>query len=131
LNDYDIIINPLEVQDRQPPRSNSFLRWWAAEIAASMLSIASLLSVMIVLRKYEGRSINDLGLPSWLTLNGIVATISTINRVCLMLPVGSAISQEAWLWFSGAGQTGKYSCRLQDLEKSDAASRGASGSLML
>nr|KAK5444628.1 hypothetical protein LTR18_004332 [Exophiala xenobiotica] len=132
--DYDPVINPIDVQDHQPVRrfgGNSFLRWWGAEIVASILSIASLLSIVILLKEYEGKGINDLGLPSWLTLNGIVATIATLNRVCMMLPVGSALSQEAWLWFSGTGQTGKVSSRLQDLERSDAASRGAWGSLVL
>jgi hypothetical protein len=130
-SDYDPVINPIDVQDLQPVRrfgGNSFLRWWGAEIVASILSIASLLSIVVLLKEYEGKGINDLGLPSWLTLNGIVAIIATINRVCMMLPVGSGLRQEAWLWFS---QTGKVSSRLQDLERSDAASRGAWGSLVL
>ena len=44
-----------------------------------------------------------------------------------MVPVGSAISQEVWLWLSKAQ---KDSGVLQNLESSDAASRGSWGSLI-
>lgn len=131
---YTPIDNPTNQLPRRPARRSrgkTFLRWWMPEIVASLFSIASLLSIVIVLKVYEGRSINHLNLPNWLTLNGLVATISTFNRVCLMLPVGSALSQEAWLWFSRASQDSKVSSRLRDLERSDRASRGVWGSILL
>ena len=118
-------------QTRPRPRRATFLRWWMPEIIASFLSITSLLSIVIVLIVYEGRGIDDLNLPNWLTLNGLVATLSTFNRVCLMIPVSSALSQEAWLWFSKASQDPKVSSRLRDLERSDHASRGVWGSIVL
>jgi hypothetical protein len=82
------------------------------------------------LRIYDGHSLNDLNLPYSLTLNGIVAVIATLNRVALMVSVGSAMSQEAWLWFSPVKQRQNCRSRLGDLELSDAASRGAWGSLV-
>ncbi|KAL1969877.1 hypothetical protein VTN77DRAFT_7386 [Rasamsonia byssochlamydoides] len=104
------------------------LRWWLPEVFASMLSIASFLSTIILLQKYNGRGINDLILPQPFTLNGIVAALSTFNRVCLMVPVEAAISQEVWLWFSTS--TAAEQSQLQDLGLSDAASRGAWGSFV-
>lgn len=110
------------------PCESSFFRWWLFELLASVISIASLISLVLVLRHYSGRGLQELDLPYSLTLNGIVAAISTVNRVALMVPVGAAMSQEAWLWFSR--QKGVCRSRLADLEDSDAASRGAWGSFL-
>jgi hypothetical protein len=115
---------------RTKPSRSSFLRWWFPEILASIISVASLLSAVIVLRHYDGLGLNDLNLPKSLTLNGIVAVIATVNRVALMVPVGSAMSQEVWLWFSSVAHKGTCRSRFLDLDLSDAASRGAWGSLV-
>lgn len=104
------------------------LRWWIPELLAIILSIAALLVIVIVLRVYEGRSIDDLNLPKYLTLNGLVAAISTFDRVFLVVPIGSAISQEAWLWFRKNDIEQHPHSHLRDLSRSDAASRGAWGS---
>ncbi|KIV83869.1 hypothetical protein PV11_05858 [Exophiala sideris] len=135
IRGYKPVDNTTEELPKRPTRPKSrrttFLRWWMPEIIASFLSIISLLSIVIVLIVYEGKGIDDLNLPNWLTLNGLVATLSTFNRVCLMIPVSSALSQEAWLWFSKAAQDPKVSSRLRDLERSDRASRGVWGSMVL
>jgi hypothetical protein len=115
---------------RTKPARNSFLRWWFQEILASIISVASLLSTVIVLLHYDGLGLNDLNLPHSLTLNGIIAAIATINRVALMVPVASAMSQEVWLWFSSVAHKGTCRSRFLDLDISDAASRGAWGSLV-
>ena len=74
----------------------------------------------------------DVGLPSGLTLNGLIALLSTIARVALMVPVASVLSQEVWLWLSEAQAIPtSHRAQLQDLEYSDAASRGAVGSLLI
>lgn len=112
-------------------RTSLFL-WWSPEILSSTISLGCLVATVAVLRHYDGRGIQDLNLPYSLTLNGIVAAISTINRVALMVPVASALSQEAWLWFAPSRHavTGPARGQLRDLELSDAASRGAWGSLI-
>ena len=107
--------------------SLSFFRWWMPELFASLLSVASLIALIAILRHYHGRGIHDLYLPSSLTLNGLVAILSTLTRVSLMVPIGSAISQEVWIWLS---KPHKEYGQLQDLEFSDAASRGSWGSLI-
>jgi hypothetical protein len=129
---YTALIKPFSASDasRTKPSRISFLRWWFPEILASIISVASLLSTVIVLRYYDGLGLNDLNLPNSLTLNGIVAVIATINRVTLMVPVGSAMSQEVWLWFSSVAHKDTCRSRFLDLDLSDAASRGAWGSLV-
>jgi len=135
-SDYTALTEPSSVSDfartqsRTQPSRSSFLRWWLPEIFASILSVASLASIVIVLGHYNGQGLNDLNLPNSLTLNGIIAAIATLNRVALMVPVGSAMSQEAWLWFSSASQRGTCRSRFRDLNLSDDASRGAWGSLV-
>lgn len=75
----------------------SCLRWWIPELFASFLSICTFVSLIFILRHYHGRALNEIDLPSSLTLNTLIALLSTVNRVALMVPVGSAISQEVWL----------------------------------
>ena len=107
----------------------SWFRWWLPEIFASIISVASLIAIVIVLRNYHGRVLDNVNLPYRLTLNGLLGLLSTINRVALIVPVGSAISQEVWLWLSDTRKTSNGYGRLHDLELSDAASRGALESL--
>lgn len=103
----------------------SDLKWWLPELFASSLAFASLVSIVAVLRAYRGRDIQDIQLPRYLTLNGLIAIIATISRAALMVPVGSVMSQECWLWLSKSGGL------LVDIENFDDASRGAWGSLQL
>lgn len=72
----------------------SCLRWWLPEIFASLLSVTSLASLAILVRQYHGRSLQELkvDLPSWLTLNTLIATLSTLARVALMVPIEFAMS---------------------------------------
>jgi Protein of unknown function (DUF3176) len=121
---------PPSYHKRSRPPSLLFFRWWLPEILASVLSIAAILAIAIVLRVYNGRSLENLGLPKYLTLNGLIAAIATFDRVFLIVPVGSAISQEAWLWFASNDRVAKPKSRLRDLNLSDAASRGAWGSFI-
>ena len=112
--------------DRVPQRSTlSDLRWWLPELFASSLAFASLISIIVVLGAYRGRDIQDVQLPRYLTLNGLIAILATISRAALMVPVGSVMSQECWLWLSNSRGL------LGDIEHFDIASRGAWGSVRL
>ncbi|KAJ9604775.1 hypothetical protein H2200_010890 [Cladophialophora chaetospira] len=121
--------DPIKSSHRTHAGRVSFLRWWLPEIFASVLSVACLVCIVIVLHQYDGRGLDEIDFPTGLTLNGVVALLATINRVALMIPVGSTLSQEAWLWFSPAAQHKACRTRLVDLELSDNASRGAWGSV--
>ena len=122
--------HPKNLRREYPREVFSSLRWWLPEILASILSVGILISLVGLLRHYHGRHLEDLNLPSSLTLNGLVAILPTLNRVVLMVPIASATSQEAWLWFSKAPKGPNQRSELRDLERSDSASRGALGSVL-
>jgi hypothetical protein len=111
------------------PSLASEVKWWLPELTASCISLSCLIALIIVLAQYNGQAVAGLTMPAGLTLNGIVAALSTLNRASLMVPVGACLSQEAWLWFSP--EHDKKSQRLRDLNISDAASRGSWGSIVL
>ena len=108
----------------------SCFRWWLPELFASLLSLGSFISLAATARIYHGRDFHDTNLLPSLSLNSLIALLSTLNRVALMVPVGSAMSQEVWLWFYDAQRRSSSHAELRDLEISDAASRGAWGSLL-
>lgn len=127
-------IRPLPNQPHTPSTTSirrvSILRWWLPELSATAFSIASLLAIVTVLQFYDAKSLADVNLPRYLTLNGLIAALATFDRVFLIVPVGSAISQETWLWFAENAKTTNPRSRLLDLTVSDQASRGAWGSFM-
>lgn len=98
---------------------------WLPEIIASVFSVGILVGLSMVLGHYNGSALNEIDLPNGLTLNGLVSILSTLARICVMVPTASVLSQEAWLWFSNP----KQPRRLRDLVRSEAATRGALGSL--
>ncbi|KAL3417460.1 hypothetical protein PVAG01_11460 [Phlyctema vagabunda] len=106
----------------------SILRWWIVEILASVGALLGMLALVVLLQHYDGKR-----QPSWdrLTLNTAVAALSTLSRTLFMVPVGAAISQGAWIWFSIEHQKNNCRSKLSDLDAFDDASRGAWGSLML
>ena len=117
----------LTVDRQSQPLGFRSLRWWLAEIMATLVSIASFVAIVVVVRKYRGQGLQDVHLPSQLSLNGLIALLSTVCRIALMIPVESAISQEVWTWLYGT-RVGNNRRQLRDLEISDEASRGAWGS---
>lgn len=113
-------------------RSRYFgLGWWTLEILALVLSIASFIAIVIILRIYNGRAVLELRLPTGLTLNAIIAALATVSRAALMVPVASSLMQELWLFFAKEAEKTTCSSRLCHLDVFDSASRGTSGSLML
>ena len=108
----------------------SILRWWLPELLASLISVISWISIIIRLKMFNSHGLQDINLPFSLTLNGLIALLSTVNRVTLMVPIASAISQDTWLWFYSASKNPTCPAQLRDLELSDMASRGACGSFL-
>lgn len=67
------------------------------------------------------------GLPQWplgLTLNTVVALLSTLARAAFLIPVAESISQLKWLWY-------RKERSLNDFQDFDKASRGAWGAIQL
>lgn len=98
---------------------------WLPEILASVFSVGILFALSMVLGHYNGSALNEIDLPNGLTLNSFASILSTLARICVMVPIASVLSQEAWLWFSNP----KQPRRLRDLARSEAATRGVLGSL--
>jgi hypothetical protein len=95
------------------------------EIAALVLAFASFIALKLVLQQWDKRPQQQWSY-NHLTLNGLVAILSTVTRASLLVPVAGAISQAKWTWFSAPrGQT------LESFEVIDQSSRGAWGSLRL
>jgi len=119
----------LQPQSIHPASLVSTLTWWIPELVASVLSIASFCSIVGVLLTFNGRAAAEIHLPRYLTLNGLIAAIATINRACLTAPVCSAVMQEMWLYFASEAKKASSRSCLYDLSSYTEASSGAVGSL--
>ncbi|CAO2657021.1 Nn.00g058240.m01.CDS01 [Neocucurbitaria sp. VM-36] len=91
---------------------------WKWEFAASIGSFAFLVAMVIVLAVYDGK---EIFIWHSITLNAVIAVLSTISRALLLFALGESISQWKWLAFS------KSSRPLLDMERIDSASRGPLG----
>lgn len=109
---------------KKPARSLSV--WiadtWALEIAALILAVVSLVVIIILLSVYDGKPQFSFG---FLNLNAVIAILAAAFRIGFMVPVGEALAQWKWLWFS------KKPRPLGDFDSIDDASRGSRGSLLL
>lgn len=110
---------------RRPMRSMLFaiLTGWWAEIAWLLISVGSLCALAMLLERFDNKP-----LPNWpagITLNTVVALLSTISRSAFVGPVMEAVAQAKWLWFN------KRDRPLRDYDAFDKASRGPAGSLQL
>ncbi|KAF2149644.1 hypothetical protein K461DRAFT_315616 [Myriangium duriaei CBS 260.36] len=104
--------------------------WGLPEVFALLGSVICLVSIIIILFVFDGQSPTDVHLPRSLTLNGLIAIISTINRGCLSVPLCSAIMQEMWLHFGSEVASVSSWPRLRDVELYTEASQGVWGSFM-
>lgn len=103
---------------------------WTWEIAASALSYAAIVALVAILYTYNHTNKVKFG-PTNLSLNSVVALLSTTIRVCCMFPVGAALLQGGYIHARRAARRAWSGQRLGDLEVFHKASRGALGSLKL
>lgn len=92
-----------------------------------ILGILLIIALIVVLRVYDGQLAPRFGavFNGALTLNTIVAILSTASKAALLYPVTECISQLKWIWFS------KDYRRLSDMSTFDNASRGIIGGFTL
>ncbi|KAJ9616709.1 hypothetical protein H2200_000428 [Cladophialophora chaetospira] len=80
--------------------------WWLWELLASALSFAATIALIVTLAITDGHEQQSYGIArAKLTLNAIVAAISTVIRTALMFAVSGALSQNAWNWYSSKRST--------------------------
>ena len=107
--------------------------WWAWEVLATTISIAATISLIVVLSQADGRL-----QKSWtfgaaqLTINTIIALLSTVIRAALLIAVAGALNQSMWNRFSPSkGGASGPSRPLEDLDTFGGAATDSWGSLKL
>ena len=105
-----------------PDRGVSFQDSPTLDIIALVLSAGLLLAIVGLLQRYDGKKP-----PDWkhLSLNTVIAWLSTFSKACIVLLLGRSMGQLKWIWFVGARHP------LADLRTFDMASRGFLGSIIL
>lgn len=96
---------------------------WAFEIVSLLVSAAAVAGIIVVLAHFDSRP-----LPEWplnITLNTLIALLSTLANANLAIPLQSGLSQLKWIRFK-AGRA-----PLTDMEAFDDASRGTWGATLL
>ncbi|RSL74203.1 hypothetical protein CEP51_011630 [Fusarium floridanum] len=117
--------SPITAKPTKPP---SVFGWWFLEILCCLLSLGSLAAQVGVLARYNSKP-QDSWPSQTLTLNALIATLSTICRTSLMCTVGSLLAQAKWNRFSSRRETDYFP--LKDYALLDEASRGSWGSARL
>ncbi|KAF2010318.1 hypothetical protein BU24DRAFT_427444 [Aaosphaeria arxii CBS 175.79] len=118
---------PIVVRPKATLYSKWIQDWWLAEIASLVLGIVAVISICVVLLDYQDKPAPALNavLGVGITLNTIIAILSTVGRASLLYPVVQCMSQQKWAWFSSRPRP------LTDLETFDQGAQGALGSLLL
>ena len=119
---------PAENAPSAPTRPQSSFRWWSLEIICLLGALGCLGAMVGVLRMYDGKS-QERWSNSTLTLNGLIALLSTLCRTFFMVAVASTIAQGKWIDLSE--RRGDSGSQLGDFALFDHASRGLWGSAQL
>ncbi|KLO85054.1 Uncharacterized protein LW93_6006 [Fusarium fujikuroi] len=102
-------------------RRNHIFRSWWQEIAWCVFAAGLLVLLVVLLKTHDKKPA-----PEWfVSLNAVVAAISTICRASMVIPVSEGLSQLKWNAFARSQRP------LDDLKTFDQASRGPFGSLLL
>lgn len=96
---------------------------WICESTAMVFSLACLVAIALIVKFYDNQTIPHF--PSGITLNTIIAILSTAARSSLIYVICATIGQLKWYWFGRSGR------RLRDVQALDEASGGPLGSLII
>lgn len=121
--------NP-DTESKHQSRSDVIDRWRIYEVIALVSSIGCFAALVAVLGVSNGKQ-QSLWLFGHLTLNGLVALLSTLMRAAMMASVASALAQLKWNLFLSPSIDHPRSRRLEDFSIFDQASRGVWGSIRL
>ncbi|KAK3346438.1 hypothetical protein B0T25DRAFT_612946 [Lasiosphaeria hispida] len=112
-----------EAQAQDLKRRRRPFKLWAFELLCFLLSLASLLVIISVLKSFDGEPLPKL--PLHITLNTFLAFFTAFTKAAFMNPVVQCISQWKWNWLFGHDRP------LVDFDTFDNASRGVLGSIVL
>lgn len=117
---------PTEGMSDLPGRPFQFsLKEWHWEIGACIVSLGCFATAVGVLASYDNKSLTSWNFVFGITLNTLIAILSTLSRTTLLVPVTSCISQLKWTHLIAAPRP------LREVQVFDDASRGPWGSLEL
>jgi hypothetical protein len=119
LYSTEIVTNALT----EKPRFD--FRDWQWEFGASLFSLGCFAAVVGVLAVNEHKSLTGWTFVFGISLNTLIAILSTLSRTALMVPVASCISQLKWIHLVSASRP------LCDVQVFDDASRGPWGAFEL
>lgn len=106
--------------------------YWKWEIAGVVGSALALMGIIVFANHFDNKPT-----PSWsmsvakynktftVTMNSILSLLSTIAKICVLIPVSKGLGQLKWVWFA------KKERSLRDIETFESASRGLTGSALL
>lgn len=106
--------------------------YWKWEIVGVVGSALALMGIIIFANHFDNGPT-----PSWsmtvakynktftVTMNSILSLLSTIAKICVLIPVTKGLGQLKWIWFA------KRERSLRDIETFESASRGLTGSALL
>lgn len=102
----------------------SEIAWaWLPEICSSGFGILLFLSIIVILRVFDGEKQPDLILE--LTINSLLQYLISLTKLFLFVPVIEALGQLKWLWFASQPRS------LLDFQLYDEATRGGIGAFKL
>ncbi|CAD0107874.1 unnamed protein product [Aureobasidium uvarum] len=122
----DSTVRSSMVDKRHTPYRETGRLTWSFELVAAVFSVACFIGLIILLAVSRGKE-QRYWFGGHITLNGLVALITTITRASVMVSVAASLSQLKWNRF--ASNTSLHP--LDDLSRYDSASRGPWGSLNL
>jgi hypothetical protein len=106
--------------------------YWKWEIFGVVGSALALMGIIVFANHFDNGPT-----PSWsmtlakynktftVTMNSILSLLSTIAKICVLIPVTKGLGQLKWVWFA------KRERSLRDIETFESASRGLTGSALL
>ncbi|PQK16784.1 hypothetical protein BB8028_0006g11030 [Beauveria bassiana] len=95
---------------------------WKWESFLLIVSLVLFIASLVLLREYENKALSHWKAP--ISINAVIAIITTIFKGSLLMPISNGISQLKWLSFSKEPQD------MITMDVYDQASRGAWGSLL-
>ncbi|KAK3386861.1 hypothetical protein B0H63DRAFT_468510 [Podospora didyma] len=121
-DDYEKLL-PTNSLSPGPKTLRQSILGWLPEILACALSLLCVTAIVATLLVYDGQLT-----PNWplgITLNSLLALLTSLAKIALLAPVVQGIGQLRWQWFSQRYQ------RLTDFDLFEEASRSTWGSFKL